>query len=1371
MNDPFTDHHEDLNSDAFNFGGAEWDAMISAPYDDDPGMNLSNERLKKDHSNQPPTNQYLSADSPQGYDPSSGVSSPGLSDHNMDTLSSTSLEDRNDFDNLINYDGEANVGGTDCLMPVKPDINSPDQMRSHIDDTGMNLYGNMDWSNNFDDTVVYTGIGGNPEQVSPNIWGSIQSPPEDLNSEFTPDSHATSPRIPETAPMSTPMSVITPPSDRQSVPPEAIMFHAGLFGGYLTPSSSIDQKVIRVKLVKEEKTDGMAVELDADDEGASRSRPGAGKGKRKSPMQEWDLTNDQIAQRRLQQASLENQHQMPQTIPLDTPGSRKKTLNLTKHLADQPFVQLPLPFSENDSNSPTSLSWPRTSTRLLFINCEFPIKSRVETQTTLRIIAQDLPEGVKRLHMPRHTISRPKQMLKDPHVPSPDTLELDCYVVCETAWRKCPERLVKDALRKACKEPTQPNPHNKLRRFDDEDEDKPSTRERGPSVVELSMSDPNNPLNGGEVWVCAGCMDREGKRSTRKKVKRPKEEQPWWELESRRIVLMNTMEMRDWMLLPKDQQVPMGNKELSGQQYHVDSPVRIACYCRHQHEKIGYRIIYTIKDWRGSLKPQPLPQTQPTTPQPEVKRRKRIGEPTTPDAAQYAISMPTTPGPLTSSVTQSPSYSLAMQMNPLNFNQQPGYPMLNQINQIMQSSQPTPNIRAAISSQSSLAPLTSTHSINSQTSVSQQSPLSNHTQLPFTPQQYQFNPSMFAPPVNMRLPPQEVHQFVGTGLRDHSPVTTQVLPNGQMQHSLHQTANQMIIQQQQQQQSGYTNSNTSTTTMPSHTQYQRPQQPPRSYITSVIPGEGPVTGGIPVCVLGANFTPETEVFFGTILAPLQKYMSDTCLVVTCPANKPGSVPVYTTMSTNTNPAETKVFRYIDNNEKMLMELALNVLGSKVAGGKFTAADLARMIIGNNIELRPSPSLGSGAGDTTNRQQLERNLLRILDLIDQDDSPHPARLDLPDKQTGHRMLHFACALGMQSFVSALLARHAEPNARDRNGNTPLHFASLFNYPDIVKRLLAGGSEPSYNNRSGLTASNLASSEAVKMEFRRHSLGSRHPSRSNSVSSRYSRHSSVDLSSMMGDEAELVHMSDEGDDLFDPGLYQRLSRRGSTVDLRELDEAPHAKPSRQPTFFEQLSQPNWQMFSNSFQNMRNIDMSNIGLPNAPTYQQLLEYFNRNVVENIPAAPGLPNYQGLWNRLNRNIPLPQDRGIPRGAPETDTNELPPPSYDEVVNDGEVLSSDSKATLDMLSMTREMGGEPSSTISVLPAMGEGSSSGVEITKKESDELVIRRGPSHITVTGKARKMDQMRRLVETGDGTGAREEGTDRMLYIFWVYLHSLI
>ena len=340
----------------------------------------------------------------------------------------------------------------------------------------------------------------------------------------------------------------------------------------------------------------------------------------------------------------------------------------------------------------------------------------------------------------------------------------------------------------------------------------------------------------------------------------------------------------------------------------------------HKAEREKAKLEASFGNNKGSLKTQPQPQPQPqaqsqlqpTTPQPEVKRRKRVGEPVTPDPAQYAISMPTTPGPSAPSINQSPSYSLPIQVNPLNFSQH-GYPMLSQINQIMQSSQAPHPMRNTISSQTPLTPLTNPHSINTQSSMSQPT-----SQFPFISQQFQFSPSMFAPPVGRRRQPPEIRHFTGTSLHEHGTVVTQPMPNGQMHHTQQSPTSQLTIQQQQ----VYA---TSSTPMPPHNPYQRTQQLPPSYITSVIPGEGPVTGGISVCVLGANFNTETEVFFGTVLAPVHKYMSDSCLVVTCPANKPGSVPVYTTtMAVAACPAETKIFRYVDNNEKMLMELALIV---------------------------------------------------------------------------------------------------------------------------------------------------------------------------------------------------------------------------------------------------------------------------------------------------------------------------------------------------------------------------------------------------------------------------------------------------------------
>lgn len=110
----FTDQPE-LSSDAFNLGEAEWNSMLSAPYDEAPAINSTDTLFVKGENNQTSNHDFLLANSPHDYNPSSGVSSPGLSDHNMDTLSSTSLEDRNEFESLINYDGESNTEVNDCL--------------------------------------------------------------------------------------------------------------------------------------------------------------------------------------------------------------------------------------------------------------------------------------------------------------------------------------------------------------------------------------------------------------------------------------------------------------------------------------------------------------------------------------------------------------------------------------------------------------------------------------------------------------------------------------------------------------------------------------------------------------------------------------------------------------------------------------------------------------------------------------------------------------------------------------------------------------------------------------------------------------------------------------------------------------------------------------------------------------------------------------------------------------------------------------------------------------------------------------------------------------------------------------------------------
>jgi len=64
----------------------------------------------------------------------------------------------------------------------------------------------------------------------------------------------------------------------------------------------------------------------------------------------------------------------------------------------------------------------------------------------------------------------------------------------------------------------------------------------------------------------------------------------------------------------------------------------------------------------------------------------------------------------------------------------------------------------------------------------------------------------------------------------------------------------------------------------------------------------------------------------------------------------------------------------------------------------------------------------------------------------------ARAD-PDvrNENGHTALHHAAAHGFEPLVRLLLARGADPGARDREGRTPATVARLQGHPDVAKVL--------------------------------------------------------------------------------------------------------------------------------------------------------------------------------------------------------------------------------------------------------------------------------------------------------------------------------
>ncbi|TFA98621.1 hypothetical protein CCMA1212_009601 [Trichoderma ghanense] len=213
------------------------------------------------------------------------------------------------------------------------------------------------------------------------------------------------------------------------------------------------------------------------------------------------------------------------------------------------------------------------------------LKSRVETQMMVTITISHLPFGVTKLHLPPHTISKPKHRLRPPPTPSPDTLELYVSLVCTTPMEQ-PE-LRKRALQRAAEVD-----HRYL-----------------PSPEEVE----HETQNGCQIRICPKCMERERKRANRKKEhERSDQEELWYLDESHRIIIFNTFEMSDWRP-PTAQKEKGSDKPPQAELFRhcptamqVVVPMRLACYCRHQKEKTGFRVIFTFKDWKNNVVAQAM---------------------------------------------------------------------------------------------------------------------------------------------------------------------------------------------------------------------------------------------------------------------------------------------------------------------------------------------------------------------------------------------------------------------------------------------------------------------------------------------------------------------------------------------------------------------------------------------------------------------------------------------------------------------------------------------------------------------------------------------------------------------------------------------
>ncbi len=253
-------------------------------------------------------------------------------------------------------------------------------------------------------------------------------------------------------------------------------------------------------------------------------------------------------------------------------GSANAFTSIQPSLFQQPVVAMPFA-------SPAPVPSPAYPP-ILHVH-PLPPKSRVETQIPVKLTLHPVPLGITKIHLQTHTISKSKLVAKPTPEKAPDTLELHAMLVCTSAMQDAAKR--DRALARAAAVLS---------------DEKSKGRRSSPGDL-TSSDDEDKPANGGPVHICIGCIERERKRAARKKTKNIEEEQLWQEDEAKRTIVFNTQEVKEWQepsppKIGENAQYPATysqNARFPETAVQVDIPMRIACYCRHQEEKLGFQCV------------------------------------------------------------------------------------------------------------------------------------------------------------------------------------------------------------------------------------------------------------------------------------------------------------------------------------------------------------------------------------------------------------------------------------------------------------------------------------------------------------------------------------------------------------------------------------------------------------------------------------------------------------------------------------------------------------------------------------------------------------------------------------------------------------
>ncbi|KAJ3121307.1 SPT3 Dosage dependent suppressor of Ty-induced promoter mutations-like protein [Physocladia obscura] len=278
--------------------------------------------------------------------------------------------------------------------------------------------------------------------------------------------------------------------------------------------------------------------------------------------------------------------------------------------------------------------------------------------------------------------------------------------------------------------------------------------------------------------------------------------------------------------------------------------------------------------------------------------------------------------------------------------------------------------------------------------------------------------------------------------------------------------------------------------------------PPITVINRIIPGEGPIQGGVEITILGDNIHNGLIAVFGDLEAiTTQVWGTSTMICILPPSSTPGPVPVtlraipgFTTSIPGT-PNIPVTFMYKDDLDRSLMELALQVVGLRMTGSLDSARNIAMRIV--NETAQQDINDNSLTFTELARSQLETAVLNALFSLEEYENetlPHAGSsptshivltslLDMTyHPSSGLNMIQFAALANMTMLVKYLIAIDCAVDVRDKNGFTALMFAVQAGNREVIRILLQADASHLLTSKNNVSCFTLAARRGVT-DFKR------------------------------------------------------------------------------------------------------------------------------------------------------------------------------------------------------------------------------------------------------------------------------------------------